>query len=1031
MADNKDLLNTTENTSGVQKTDVAKREEDILAFWDAQNIFKKTEAKNAPKGEYVFYDGPPFANGLPHYGHILASTIKDAIPRYQTMRGSRVARRWGWDCHGLPVENLIEKELGLKTKQDIEVYGVEKFNEAARHSIMKDAEDWKKIIPRLGRFVDMDNGYKTMDTPYTESVWWVFKTLFDKGLIYKGFKSMHLCPRCGTTLSNFEVNLGYKDIKDFSVTVKFELIDEPKNTPKTFVLAWTTTPWTLPGNTAVAVHEDLEYVTVEQKDAETNTPLRFILAKDRLTKVFKEGEYTIVDTYKGSQLIGKKYKPPFDYYAQENVAGKKNGWKIYHAPYVTTEDGTGIVHLAPAFGEEDLLLAQKEGIPIIHHVTQDGVFDVAVTDFKGMPVKPKEDHMATDIEIIKALAQKGLLFAKEKIEHAYPHCWRCDTPLLNYASSSWFVRVTEFKDTLVAENKKIQWVPKEVGENRFGNWLENARDWAISRTRYWGAPLPVWENKKRGSVVAVGSIEELKKYIKKSGNQYLIMRHGEALSNTKNTLNADPNVTNPLTESGKETVCTVAEKLKGKKIDIILHSPLQRTKETAHLLVEKLGISKDVLKEDARLKEVTFGEFEGKSVDDYHSFFQFTRERMIVKPARGESWNEVKDRVTEVLYDFEKEYEGKTILIISHNGPLQMIQAGAEGQDVDGCGECIANNRFDLMTGEVRELLFVPLPHNKDYELDLHRPYIDDVVLVDSDGSELVRVPDVFDCWYESGSMPYGQQHYPFENTDTFEPKSGLFKKSKGYPADFIAEGMDQTRGWFYSLIVLGVALFGKAPYKHVIVNGLVLAEDGQKMSKRLKNYPDPVEVMQKYGADALRFYLLSSPIVRGEDLNFSEKGVDEVSKKLLGRLSNVLSFYELYASPNKETEQKESDHVLDRWITARTHELSKEVTDAMERYELDKATRPILLFIDDLSTWYIRRSRDRFKGYDTEDKEKALQTTRFVLKQLSKVMAPFMPFYAETLYQSVKMNTDSESVHLSDWPRTVSVDKKVLDDMI
>ncbi len=1020
MTDSKDISNMQ------NKSEIALREEAVLEFWNKNNIFKKSEEKDAPNGEFVFYDGPPFATGLPHYGHILASTIKDAIPRYKTMRGYRVNRRWGWDCHGLPLENEIEKDLGLKTKRDIEELGIGVFNEAARNTVMKYADDWKVIIPRIGRWVDMERDYKTMDISYTESVWWVFSELHRKKLIYKDFKSMHLCPRCGTTLSNFEVNQGYKDIKDFSVTVEFELVDQPKDKPKTYLLAWTTTPWTLPGNTAIAVNKDIEYVTIEKKDEGDGSIVRFILAKERLGKVFEDDEYTIVDTYKGDKLIGKKYKPLFDYYTDEQINGKENGWKVYHAPYVSTGDGTGIVHLAPAFGEDDLLLAQKEGIPIIHHVTEDGVFTDKVTDFAGMAVKPKEDHMLTDIEIIKWLAHHDVLFAKKKIEHSYPHCWRCDTPLLNYASSSWFVKVKSFKDKLVSENKKIAWVPKEVGENRFGNWLEGARDWSISRSRYWGAPLPVWEDKKNNTYVTFGSIKELKENVKKSGNKYFIMRHGEALFNTKNTLNSDVSVDNPLTEKGKENI-KIAVKGLNEKIDIVIHSPLQRTRETAKLLVKELGLSEEILKEDARLKEITFGEFEGKSVDKYHSFYKFTEEQMLKKPLGGESWSEVKNRITEALYEFEKEYKDKSILIVSHNGPLQMIQAGSDGFDIDTCGECIIDDRFDLKTGEIRKLSFVPLPHNKNYELDLHRPYIDEVEVVNKEGELLERVPDVFDCWFESGSMPYGQQHYPFENIDTFEPKSGWFSKSKGYPADFIAEGMDQTRGWFYSLIVLGTALFGKAPYKHIIVNGLVLAEDGQKMSKSLKNYPDTSDVVNKYGADALRYYLLSSPIVRGEDLSFSENGVDEVMKKLIGRLSNVSSFYELYKEGVAE-EKVNSTHVLDIWILERTKELVKEVTESMEKYELDRATRPINKFIDDLSTWYIRRSRDRFKG---EDKQHAINTTRKVLFEISRIISPFMPFYAETLYQSVKVDSDKESVHLCEWPKVKSINSNILSNMI
>ncbi|MCW9054846.1 MAG: class I tRNA ligase family protein [Candidatus Pacebacteria bacterium] len=1007
-----------------EKSGVAKREEGVLAFWHTNNVFKKSEEKPAPKGEYVFYDGPPFATGLPHYGHLLASTIKDAIPRYQSMRGHRVVRKWGWDCHGLPLENEIEKELGLTTKRDIESLGIAKFNEAARDAVLRYADDWKKIIPRMGRWVDMESDYKTMDTSYTESVWWVFKTLYDKKSIYQGFKSMHLCPRCGTTLSNFEVNQGYKDTTDISVYVGLKLKDEQD----TSLIVWTTTPWTLPGNMAAAVNKDVEYVTVEKKDEGGLT--RFIVAKDKLKDVFGDDEYTIVDTYKGEELIGKSYIPPFDYYKDKNIEHKENAWKVYHADYVSVEDGTGVVHLAPAFGEEDLVLAQQEDIPVVHHVTPEGVFAQEVSDFAGMFAKPKDDPLATDIEIIKALSARGALFKKQKVTHSYPFCWRCDTPLLNYATSSWFVRVTDFKDKLVSENKKVGWIPKDVGTHRFGNWLENARDWAISRSRYWGAPLPVWLNEKEEKVRVMGSVEDLKKYIASSGNTYFMMRHGEAVHNTKNTLNAKDSVENPVTEEGRKQVYEAAKLFNGKSIDLIIHSPLQRTRETAELLASELKLPGSQLREDARLTEVNVGLFEGKTIDEYHAFFADSRERMSKRPEGGENWGEVKRRVSEVLYELEREYKDKKILIISHNGPLEMIQAGALGYDVDQCGEAIKDNRFDMSVGEVRKLPFIPLPHNTLFELDLHRPYIDEITLIDTDGSELKRIPDVFDCWFESGSMPYGQQHYPFENTDVFEPKSGWFKRAKGYPADFIAEGMDQTRGWFYSLIVLGVGLFGHSPYKNVIVNGLVLAEDGRKMSKRLKNYPDPAYILNTYGADALRYYLLSSPIVRGEDLNFSEKGVDEVMKKLLVRLENVYSFYALYVEDGTVPQSVASKNILDQWILSRLNELTLEITGAMERYELDRATRPIGLFIDDLSTWYIRRSRERFKSNDVEDRAHALETTRTVLMGLSKVMAPFMPFYAEALYQELKKEDDLESVHLCEWPEAGKSNKEALEDM-
>ncbi len=1002
---------------------VSLREKDILDFWKENRIFEKSDKKSAPKGEFIFYDGPPFATGLPHYGHILAGTIKDVIPRYKTMCGYRVSRRWGWDCHGLPLENEIEKELGLKNKRDIEKLGVEKFNEAARKAVLRYADDWRKIIPRMGRWVDMDRDYKTMDSSYTESVWWIFNALNKKGLVYEGNKSMHLCPRCGTTLSNFEVAQGYRDIVDFAVTVKLKLSGEENR----FILVWTTTPWTLPGNMAVAINKDAQYVIAE-KDGE-----ELIVAKDRVGVL--GDNYSIKKEITGDSLVGVSYSPPFPYYVDKKIKNKDNAWKIYHASYVSLEDGTGAVHIAPAFGAEDMELSLKCDIPLIHHVTEDGVFSSDVTDFAGMPVKPKDTeeekdkHQSADIEIIKYLAHKELLFKKEKITHSYPHCWRCFTPLLNYASSSWFVKVSSFREKLVSENEKIKWVPRDIGEKRFGNWLKGARDWAVSRSRYWGAPIPVWKNKETGSTVFIESLDELKKYTKKSGNKYLLMRHGEALFNTKNTLNAELSVENPLTKTGKDTVRAVAKKLEGKKIDMVVYSPLQRTRETAEALVGLLGLSKDILKEDSRLKEVTFGEFEGKSINEYHSFFQFTHERMIVRPKGGETWTEVKSRVMEVLYEFDEKYKDKTILIVSHNGPIQMMQAGAYGYDISKSGEHIENNQFDLKTGEIRELSFVPIPHSTNYELDLHRPYIDEIDLVDTNGAPLKRVPYVFDCWFESGSMPYGQQHYPFENTDIFDPTSSWFKRSRGYPADFIAEGMDQTRGWFYSLIIIGTALFGKSPYRNVIVNGLVLTEDGTKMSKSLKNYPDPMDVIENYGADSLRYYLLSSPIVRGEDFAFSNKGVAEVMRKNIGRLSNVLSFYKIYADPSV-TGKADSPNRLDQWIVARLNELIGDVTLGMERYELDKGTRPISFFIDDLSTWYLRRSRERFKGENEKDKKYALSTLRHVFVELSKVMAPSMPFFSEYLYLATKEESSPESVHLCKWPIEKKVNKVLLKEM-
>ncbi|TSD05806.1 MAG: isoleucyl-tRNA synthetase [Parcubacteria group bacterium Greene0714_7] len=1002
---------------GDTKSEPAKREEEILAFWQRNEIFEKTLSKEAPKGEFVFYDGPPFATGLPHYGHILAGTIKDAIPRYKTMQGYHVPRRWGWDCHGLPLENQIEKELGLATKRDIETLGVATFNEAARKAVLRYSDDWKSIIPRFGRWVDMENDYRTMDATYTESVWWAFKDLHKKGLVYEGFKAMHLCPRCGTTLSNFEVAQGYKDITDISVTVKLELVDEPG----TFLLAWTTTPWTLPGNMAAAVNAEFTYVKISAGNE------KYILAKDRLEVI--KVDYKIEKEFLGSELVGKSYKPPFSYFADHNIKGKEKAWKVYHAPYVTMDSGTGLVHLAPAFGAEDLELAQKEGIPIVHHVDKDGFFVDAVSDFKGLQAKPKDDPQSTDVAVIKYLAGKGLLFAKEKIIHSYPHCWRCDTPLLNYASSSWFVEVTKFKDKIVAENKKINWVPKEVGDKRFGNWLLNARDWAISRARYWGAPIPVWRNHKTKENVFIGSLDELKSYTKKSGNKYFTMRHGESTKNVAGIIRSrleDDDI--HLTEKGRAEALASANAFKHSEINRIVVSPFIRAKETAEIAREVFGLPKSSVSYDERLIEYRHGTFDRKPERSFWDHYVTSANAYEVGPESGESAREMGARMAEVLYELEQKYKGENILIVSHEWPLLALTALAHGYSKERTVRILNKIEDHIQPGEIRELPFVPLPHNENFELDYHRPYIDEVVLIDTDGTRLERVHDVFDCWFESGSMSYAQNHYPFENKNKFDPKPGWLKKSRGYPADFIAEGLDQTRGWFYSLLVLGVGLFGKATYKNVIVNGIVLAEDGQKMSKRLKNYPDPLTVLEKYGADAIRYYLLASPLMKAEDLNFSEKGVGEVASKLIGRFLNVVSFYELYK--DLEHGVSPSSHPLDRWIFSRLNQVIGEVEKGMESYELDKATRPLTLFVDDLSTWYLRRSRDRFKeeGADARD---ALQTLRSVIEIFAKISAPFMPFVAESAYQRVKTKDMPESVHLCEWPRTGSTDAPLQEAMV
>ncbi len=1044
------------NFNNDQKSSIAQTEEKILKFWQDNQIFEKTLEKESPKGEYVFYDGPPFATGMPHYGHILAGIIKDIIPRYKTMQGYHVDRKWGWDCHGLPIENLIQKENNLKTKIDIEKFGIKKFNKAAKESVFTYKKEWEEIIPRTGRFVDMKNCYTTMDSKFTESVMWAFKTLYDKGMVYEGFKSMHISPALETPLSNFEVNQNYQDITDISVYVKFKIlnhqktgsgISENESKQNTYLIAWTTTPWTLPGNVALAVGEEIDYVKVRiEQDSGINSPEEksnynlgdFILAKSRLKYVFKDKKYKIIEEFKGSDLVGLEYEPVFSYYKSENY---ENIWKVYGANFVTTEDGTGIVHIAPAFGEDDLILSQKHNLPFIQHVNMDGTIKSEVTDFAGLQAKPKSTkeepnkHQSTDIEIIKYLAQQGSLFSKEKITHSYPHCWRSDAPLLNYAMSSWFIKTQEQSEKMVKLNKKINWIPKNVGEKRFGNWLENVKDWGISRSRFWGSPIPIWKNED-GDVCVLGSLAEIKDKTR-STNRYFLMRHGEADHNVNKFLSSDNSELgiSHLTEKGKRDVADSAEKLalklENKKIDLIFTSPLKRTLETTEILSQKLNISEDQIITDDRLKEIHVGVLNGKPEKEFHDLFKNRQDKFTIKPEGGENLEDIRKRVGDFIYEINQKYENKNILIITHDYPILLLRALNEGYENT---EILSKEELlKVQPAQLIDFDFAPIPHDEDYILDYHRPYIDEIKF-EIDGKTYTRIEDVFDTWFDSGSMPFTSKHYPF-NQENFNPGNKVFQKEKGFPADFIAEGLDQTRGWFYTLLALNTALFGKSPYKNVIVNGLALAEDGKKMSKRLKNYPDPTLIFDKYGADAMRYYMIASPIVRGEPLSFSEKGVDEVMKKINNRLLNTVSFYEMYASADfTESEVRPiSNNPLDNWILNRLSETCEKITLNIENYELDRASRPIADLIEDLSTWYLRRSRDRFKLGQDADKNVATKTFAYVLLNTSKILAPFMPFLAEEVYQRITQNNyekPNKSVHLTSWPKLDKTNPKILNEM-
>lgn len=785
------------------KVDFPQLEQEVLNFWRKNKIFEKSVSSRSDAEAFSFYDGPPFATGLPHYGHIIAGTIKDVFPRYKTMQGYRVNRIWGWDTHGLPIENIVEQELDIKSKLQIEEYGVDKFNEKCRTKVLKYAEEWKAIVERTGRWVDMDNAYLTMDSQFMESVWWAFSELWKKDLIHKGHRVMPYCPRCATSLSNFEVGEGYKDRRDKAVTVRFELADEPG----TYYLAWTTTPWTLPGNLALAVGPSVKYTKLKAGGA------KYILATERIESFANElGDYRILETMTGKDLVGSKYKPVFDCYK-----GSGRAHEVIEGDYVSVEDGTGIVHIAPAFGEADYEVTKAAGIDFFMPVDDLGLFTIDVPDYAGKSVIEGQ----TNEQIIADLGDK--IFKVEEITHSYPHCWRCDTPLIYRAVDSYFVAVEKFKKQALLANKDIFWMPPAIGKNRFAKLIESAPDWNISRNRFWGTPLPVWECEKCGKTKVFGSIAEL-------------------------------------------------------------------------------------------------SEASGKKIDDLHLHF------------------------------------------------LRKIKV-----------DCDCGGKAKL-SGEV------------------------------------------LDCWFESGSMPFASIHYPFENKKRFESE---------FPADFIAEGIDQTRGWFRSLLMLSVSLFGKSPYKNVVVNGTVLAEDGQKMSKRLANYPDPTVIMDKYGADAMRFYLMGSPAVRAEDLRFSEKGVEEILKKIEMTLWNSYSFFAMYAALDnfQPTGNLQTSGQLDLWLLSITNKLIVKVTKALDRYDLSLAARLLTDYVDELSNWYIRRSRKRFwKSENDTDKASAYETLYFALNSYIKLLAPFMPFVAEKIYQGLVLNVDErapESIHLSSWP---TAERKFID---
>eukprot|EP00958_Prasinococcus_capsulatus_P004728 scaffold439_cov415-Prasinococcus_capsulatus_cf.AAC.45 len=796
-------------------------EEKVLKFWTDIDAFKTSLAQSEGKKEFVFYDGPPFATGLPHYGHILAGTIKDIVTRYAHSTGHHVVRRFGWDCHGLPVEYEIDKKLEIKGRDDVLNLGIDKYNEECRSIVMRYSKEWETIVTRLGRWIDFENDYKTLDPSFMESVWWVFKQLYAKDLVYQGFKVMPYSTACNTPLSNFEAGLNYKDVSDPAVMVSFPLVDDPDGAA---LVAWTTTPWTLPSNLALCVNGKFTYVKLK----EAATGKVFIVAKSRMNEMpgMKKGKkgappaFAVMSELAGTELRGRKYEPLLDYFVEEM---KGTAYVVVMDDYVTDDSGTGVVHQAPAYGEDDYrvclahgVIAKGEKLP--NPVDDNGRFVEPVSDFKGLHVKE------ADKGIVAKIKEMGRLVNLGQIVHSYPFCWRSDTPLIYKAVPSWFVKVESIKDKLMQNNTKTYWVPQYVQEKRFHNWLENARDWAISRNRFWGTPIPIWMSPDGEEIVPIGSIAEL-------------------------------------------------EELSGKKVT------------------------------------------------------------------------------------------------------------------------------------------------------DLHRHFIDDIEIPSKRGPgypPLKRIDEVFDCWFESGSMPYAQQHYPFENKKYFEDN---------FPADFIAEGLDQTRGWFYTLMVLSTALFDKPAFKNLVCNGLVLAADGKKMSKRLKNYPPPTDVVDKYGADALRLYLINSPVVRAEPMRFKEEGVFQVVKDVFLPWYNAYRFLVQSARALEEPfvpsieKALQSPNILDKWVLSSCQTLIRFVRDEMSAYRLYTVVPRLLTFIDDLTNTYVRLNRKRLKGKtDMQDTNGALSTLYLVLDSLNKVMSPFTPFFTENMYQNLRKACPGspQSLHYCDMPEPI-----------
>ncbi len=1032
------------------------KEKNIIEFWKNNKIFQKSVEQRKKSRDFVFYEGPPTANAKPGLHHVLARVFKDVICRYKTMQGFRVKRKAGWDTHGLPVELEIEKKLGLRHKKDIEEYGIDKFNENCRESVWKYVKDWETLTERIGYWLDMKNPYITYDPLYMESVWWILKQISEKGLLYQDYKVVPYCPRCGTALSSHEVAQGYQKIKEPAIFVKFQLIN-PKfqinlkfqnENPKIYLLVWTTTPWTLPANVAIAVNSEIDYLLVKKNS-------EYLIIADARKEIFGN-DFEAVWKIKGKELVGLSYQPIFDEKIISLPQESKNIYKILAGQFVSTQEGTGLVHIAPAFGEEDMELIkmqnakckmQKEPeFPILLTVDEEGKFRPEVKKWAGLFVKD------ADPLITEHLKNENKIFKIEDYEHDYPFCWRCSAPLLYYAKQSWFIRTTQVKEKLIKNNRVVNWIPAHLKEGRFGEWLKEVKDWSLSRERYWGTPLPIWECGKCGHREVIGSREDLRKQ-KFSTNRYFLLRHGEAIPNVKNFYCSWPEPKDgPLTPNGRKQIEKLLPKIKKNKIDLIFSSDILRAKQTAEIISKAINVK---IKYDERLREIDVGDLNGKNLSEARKYFdpksQLNEEEIVFKKfydgfPGGEKYSQAMIRMRNFIKEIEGKYKNKNILIISHDAPLSLLFCSMSGYNIfEGIEQ---RKKISFKTGELRGLVYKNFPYNKKGELDLHRPHIDEVQFYCFKcGNAMKRVPEVIDCWFDSGAMPFAQAHFPFACAQMQNAKCKMqsLKPPELFPADYISEAIDQTRGWFYTLLAISTLLGFKSPYKNVISLGHILDEKGEKMSKSKGNVVNPWQIIDKSGSDALRwhFYIINQP---GESKLFSQKEVEESFRKLILTLWNCCVFYETYAKNGKSKAQNEKSfkqakiHILDKWILSRFNNLASETTKKLENYDITSAARLIEDFIiDDFSLWYIRRSRKRFQQPQGKGElEKASLVLFRLLSDIIKLTAPFIPFLSEAIYQNLQnqsyilrpkgisgAKSKVKSVHLEDWPR---VNKGLID---